>query len=292
MSDFALHQLTELTGGCLGRHDVPCPVCGPDRRSPINQRRRVLRIWHDEPNFANYLCARCGIDGWAADHSAQRTNPALIERIRAKAEAQRLSDIAGSLEKSRWLWSQRQPIGGTIAESYLRRCRGYTGELPGTLGFLPARGEHPPAMIAAFGTAAETTPGALTIYDAAVHGVHITKLQPDGSGKAGTEADKLTIGRGNTSPIMLAPPNDGLGLVIAEGIEDALSVHAATGLGAWAAGTAGRMPALANAVPNYVESVVIMVDADDAGERNAIQLASGLDDRGIEVLLVRPGGAA
>ena len=48
---------------------------------------------------------------------------------------------------------------------------------------------------------------------------------------------------------MLAPMNDLLGLAITEGVEDALSIHAATGLGAWAAGAASRLPALADAVP-------------------------------------------
>jgi hypothetical protein len=122
--------------------------------------------------------------------------------------------------------------------------------------------------------------------------VHITKLKQDGSDKAGTEADKLTIGLANKSPIMLAPPNDLLGLAIAEGIEDALSAHQATGLGAWAAGTAGRLPDMADAVPAYIESVTIMVDADASGEKNSIELAQRLIARGVEVLMVRPGGIA
>jgi aldose sugar dehydrogenase len=66
-------------------------------------------------------------------------------------------------------------------------------------------------------------------------------------------------------PIGIAPPNDDLGLAITEGIEDALSVQQAIGLGVWAAGSAGRMPALADKVPDYVE----IVNADDAGRRGA-----------------------
>jgi len=122
-----------------------------------------------------------------------------------------------------------------------------------------------------------------------VTGIHITKLKPDGSAKAGTDADKLTIGISNRSPIWLAPINYGLSLAIAEGIEDALSAHEATGLGAWAAGTAGRLPAMADAVPDYVESVTVMVDDDENGRKNANDLARQLTERGIEVLMVRPG---
>ena len=64
-----------------------------------------------------------------------------------------------------------------------------------------------------------------------MRGVHITRLAADGSGKAGTDRDKFMRGLARGSPIVLAPPNDLLGLAITEGIEDALSVYAATGLG-------------------------------------------------------------
>jgi hypothetical protein len=71
--------------------------------------------------------------------------------------------------------------------------RGYDGPLPATLGFLPARGEHGLAMIAAFGIAREIEPGQLRILDGDVAGVHITQLSPTGT-KAGTNADKIMIG--------------------------------------------------------------------------------------------------
>jgi hypothetical protein len=292
MNSISFSDIATLTAGKLGRHDVACPICGPSKRSPANQRRRVLRIWHVEPNFATFSCARCEVYGYAHDRSDRRIDPAVIKAARDRAEKQRQLDIADGLKKSLWLWRQRKIPQETIVEKYLRDARGYTGQIPATIGFLPARDGHHPVMISAFGCAVETRPGELEIYDTAVRGVHLTKLKLDGSGKAGTEADKITIGRGNTSPIMLAPPNDGLGLVIAEGIEDALSAHVATGLGAWAAGSAPRLSAMAEWVPAYIETVTIMVDSDDAGERNAAELAHRLDQQGIEVLLVRPGASA
>ena len=99
--------------------------------------------------------------------------------------------------------------------------------------------------------------------------VHITRIAPDGLGKAGTDADKITIAPRSGLPIVLAPPNDLLGLVITEGIEDALNVHEATGLGAWAAGSASFMPALADAVPSYIEVVHVLLDDDAAGRTNS-----------------------
>jgi hypothetical protein len=68
--------------------------------------------------------------------------------------------------------------------------------------------------------------------------VHLTLLRSEGSGKAEVERPKLFVGSPTNLPIVLAPPNDLLGLAITEGIEDALTVHQATGLGAWAAGAA------------------------------------------------------
>ncbi|RWN58465.1 hypothetical protein [Mesorhizobium sp.] len=61
--------------------------------------------------------------------------------------------------------------------------------------------------------------------------MHLTRLRPDGSGKA-EEPAKIMIGRSKGAPIVLAPLNDLLGLIVTEGIEDALSAHQATGLGA------------------------------------------------------------
>jgi hypothetical protein len=142
-------------------------------------------------------------------------------------------------------------------------------------------------MIAAFGRGSEPEPGIVCVSDEAITGVHLTRLAPDGRQKAGTETDKIMIGSSLGSPIVLAPADLG-GLAIAEGIEDALSVHEATGPGAWAAGAASFMPALATAVPEWIECVTIMVDDDEAGRRNAGVLAERLDRRGFEVRLVIP----
>ena len=95
-------------------------------------------------------------------------------------------------------------------------------------------------MIAPFGIPREPEPGVLEIDDTAVLGVHLTKLKPDGTGKVPDGAAKIMIGRCVGSPIVLAPINDGLGLAIVEGIEDALSINESIGLGAWAAGAASR----------------------------------------------------
>ena len=131
----------------------------------------------------------------------------------------------------------------------------------------------------------EPEPGLLSIADDDVRAVQLVKLKSDG-GKADSEPNKIIIGKGALGvPIVVAPPNDGLGLAITEGIEDALSVHEATGLGAWAAGPAGRMAALAPAIPRWIETVSIFAHCDQAGVRGARELALRLRRRGFETIL-------
>ena len=83
-------------------------------------------------------------------------------------------------EKAAWLWSQRRPIKGTIAEKYLQG-RGITCPLQSTLAFLPpAKPEHHPAMIAAFSLPDEIEPGLLGA-PRNVEAVHLTLLRSDGN---------------------------------------------------------------------------------------------------------------
>jgi hypothetical protein len=168
------------------------------------------------------------------------------------------------------------------------------------LAFLPPpKPSHHPAMIAAFGLPHEIEPGVLNAPRDVV-AVHLTLLKPDGSGKADVpdgKPSKIVVGRavqvlfdaddddGRSLPIVVAPFNDLLGLVITEGIEDALSVHEATGCAAWAAGTANRMPKLDAFISNFTDCVTVYVDDDLAGRRNAHALAERLRERGIETTL-------
>jgi hypothetical protein len=132
-------------------------------------------------------------------------DPSRLEKIRQEQEARERIAVAARLAKARWLWSQRLPIGGTPAERYLRGARGYGGPVPGALGCLPGRDSFPPTMIAALGVPTEPEPGFLAINDAAITGIHLTRIAPDGRGKAGTERDKIMIGRSLGSPNPINP---------------------------------------------------------------------------------------
>jgi hypothetical protein len=281
------------------RIDVACPICGPHCRSGSNRTRKVLRIFN-QPGFSTYTCARCGEKGYAhgcTSRTGSKRDPVeeIIGILNPTVDPEKQPDHNAEKEAkaslARRLWRGRRPIRGSIAEVYLRDVRGYHGPLPETLGFLPAHGKFKPGMIAAFGIAEEPEPGVMEIDAGTITGIHMTRLLPDGSGKDGTEENKAKIMLGSSAgqPIVLASCNDTLGLVIAEGIEDALSAHAASGRGAWAAGSASRLPKLADIVPSYIESVTVIVDDDDAGNNNAKQLVTKLYDRGFEVR-VEAGG--
>ena len=273
-----------LGGSPSGPNRVQCPGPGHSRKD------RSLTVWiePDAPDgfrvyshagddvlvCRDYVRAQFGMPAWraGANPNPNRSGPPLRK---TRAEDDRV-------ELARYLWNWRQPIKNSIAETYLRAARHYNGLIPATLGFLPTAGKHPPAMIAAFATAQETEPGTFSVPLSSVRAVHLTRLRPDGSGKADLPNAKIMLGRGAGGvPIMLAAPNDSLGLAITEGIEDGLSIHEATGLGVWVAGSASRMPALAPSVPDYIECVTIIGHNDPAGTQAAKSLAGRLADRGI-----------
>jgi hypothetical protein len=273
----ALDQINLLTGGKICTFDVACPVCGPNCRSPANRRRKVLRIWRLALAFATFRCARCDLHGWARDKDAPVPSAEALAKARIEARLFGAKAAEAARAKARWLWARRRPAAGTIVETYLREARAYGGPLPASIGFLPGRRDFPPAMISAFALGRDCEPGT-----GPIEAVHITRLAPEGRAKAGTESDKIMIGRPRGTPIVLASVNDGLGLAITEGIEDGLSIAEATGLGVWAAGSASFLSALADAVPRYVEAVSVIADPDEAGKHFARELAAGLRRRQID----------
>jgi hypothetical protein len=264
----------------------PCPRCGGRDRFSINTRKQCFNcrgfggggvidmVMHiDDVDFNEALALLGGEE--------------LPRAIRLHQHVDRDDGDAHEREQHRkaaWMWSRRRPITGSIAERYLREARGVTCPLPVTLGFLPpARPEQHSALIAAFATPEEIQPGVLAA-PVAVDSVHLTLLRPDGSGKADVKPNKITIGSPGGLPIVLAPPNDLLALGIAEGIEDALSLHEALGIGAWAAGSAPFMPKLAPQISDWIEAFTIELHPD-GGRRCALELAEKIRERGTDVFL-------
>lgn len=274
----------------------PCPRCGGDDRFSINVKRQIWNcrgcaVGGDVIRLVQHLdCAdfTTAVRLLASDIGA--TSPPSSVAAHRTEEKEDYEDEQH--RKATWLWQQRRPLTGSPAERYLREVRGIDCPLPATLAFLaPTKSGHHPALIAAYGDASELEPGVLA-GPRNVNAVHLVLLKSDGSGKTDATPNKITVGSPAGQPIILAPPNDLLGLAITEGIEDGLSVHTASGLGAWAAGGASHMPALAGAVPDYIDWFRIAADANETGYRNAFELYSSLIDRGLqgEVIDLSPVG--
>jgi Toprim domain/CHC2 zinc finger len=280
------HRGIALKRVTMHEYAGPCLVCGGRDRFSINTKKQIFR------------CRVCDKGGDVIAMVQLFDGSGFREAVRAlagddprqqivfpKSQPKEQTPDEDQREKRRraaWLWSQRQLIAGTVAEKYLRTARGIDCALPNTLGFLPARGDYPPAMIAVYSIPGESEPGVLDA-PTGVDSVHITRLLPDGSDRERGEFARITLGQPLGRPIVLAPPNDLLGLAITEGIEEALTVHQVTGLGAWAAGSAPFMPSLASAVPNYIDCVTICADPDKAGQDNTCKLAEAIAARGINV---------
>lgn len=272
--------------------DAPCPTCSAGK-SPSGRTRKVLRIWNEREGFATFKCQRCGEHGYAhADNRPLSRKSAYDEAADAIAafKAPTIVPVKQERDKDklkmiRSLWRRSVPSRGTIVETYERTRKCWVDTQ--TVRYLPPLSDHSPAMIVPFGIPTEPEPGVLHIATADIHGIQLTKLKVDGSGKADVEPKKITLGQCVGYPIVLAPPNDLLALVIAEGVEDALTAHIASGRGAWASGGANRLPALAEKVPSDIQHVTVMMDDDDAGRRNANELGVRLQRRGIEVELLQ-----
>jgi hypothetical protein len=166
-----------------------------------------------------------------------------------------------------------------VVETYLA---GRGLELPGhaPIRFL-AKCPHPsgmrlPAMLALVTTAAGEPIG-----------VHRTYLRPDGSGKAEIEPDKATLGPTHGNAVVLhALATE---IVVAEGVESALSAAQLFELPALAALTAGGL-ATARWLPSGISRVLIAADndANGTGQRAAEKAARELVRRGIGVRISLP----
>ena len=276
--------------GHSGEFVGACPVCGTGRdRFSINLKKHFFncricgRGGHGPVDLEMFLA---GVDFTTAvktltnteSLSGKRLPTAKNSEAAQRHERERERDEAEQHEVAQWLWKQRQPAAGSPVERYLQ-ARGYIGAIPPTIGYLPARGDHPHAMISAFAAPHELEPGELG-PPLVVRSVHLTKLLPDGSDRIREKQGKIIIARPLGLPIAISSITDGLSLVITEGIEDALAYRAA-GFAAWAAGSAPFLPALADSIPDYITTLIIEqhVDDDEKAQRAVARLQELLRER-------------
>lgn len=175
------------------------------------------------------------------------------------------------------IWHGTEPIGGTVAETYLREHRAIGLDHPVSLRF------HPCAGFPRTGTTFPALVAAVARPDRKVVAVQLTYLRPDGQ-KAPVSAPRLTFGSMGTGAIRLAPVDGVLGL--AEGTENALSAMELTGVPCWSTLGAKRLGRIT--LPDSVREVHLFVDCDGAGKVAAERAADIYTRAGRKVLLRWP----
>jgi hypothetical protein len=189
----------------------------------------------------------------------------------------------GSPAAVRRLWSASRPIGGTLAERYLRSRAISSLAGTGALRFHPRCYYRPdsdsptetwPAMIAA-----------VTGLDGRITGAHRTWLDPSGRGKAPIAEPRRAMGRllGHAVRFGVA----GEVMAAGEGIETTLSLRCLLpGLPMAAALSAAHLRALG--FPDVLRRLYILQDADGAGRAATRALGDRAQAAGVEAIPLRP----
>ena len=164
------------------------------------------------------------------------------------------------------IWKKSQPAAGTPVEAYLKH-RGINAPVPESLRFNPAvlhtdTGLFLPCMVAA-----------MQAPDRSITAIHRTYIRDDGQGKAGVAKAKKMLGRINGGAVRLAYV--GPKMIVAEGLETALTVMEATGLPTWAVLSASNFIGLALPALPFAAEIVIAADNDKIknGKRAGIEAA-------------------
>jgi putative DNA primase/helicase len=175
-------------------------------------------------------------------------------------------------------WEASEPAAGNPAERYLCHGRGVEIPLPEALRFHPGL-KHPsgnvyPAMVALVTHGVSGTPCA----------IHRTFLAPDGTTKAPVAPQKMSLGPCKGGVIRLASATDLV--MVAEGIETALSVMQAKKWPTWAALSASGFRTLD--FPAEIKRVIVLADGDHSGEVAAKHAAYRWCREGRQVSIARP----
>lgn len=172
------------------------------------------------------------------------------------------------------IWFESVRADDTYVETYLR-SRGIQGAIPPTLKYHPRlfhnSGTYHPAMVAA-----------VTLWPSkTIAGVHRTYLTPDGTDKASLSPNKMMLGLIKGGAVRLSPV--GTKLIVAEGIETALSCFTATNIPTWSCLSASGMIDIVVPPLEITQEIIICVDGDGAGQNAADKLAKRLHRTGYDV---------
>lgn len=187
------------------------------------------------------------------------------------------------------LWQETQPIAGTVAETYLI-SRGIRNPSFHSLGFHPYLEYRKkdqrtgksyvhscwPAMVAKI----QKWPDSETIA------IHRTYLQRDGSGKAPIPCQKMVLGSCRGGAVRFGKLNGRL--IIAEGIETALSIYEAAGICTWSVISASGFKNIVIPPVSIVPEIIVAADNDKAGKEAAKIFSNKWIPKGYTIKIARP----
>jgi len=205
---------------------------------------------------------------WAQSESERRFTPVQPAKEDRQARAQRF-------------WRDSAPLGGSVAERYLRH-RGILDPLASA----NALRWHP--RMTSLDDRKRRSALISVILDATgdVQGVEVTLLTETGAAKALVRTPRRVIGRLMGGAVRLHQAADTM--IVAEGVETALSAAEAHKLPAWAALSGANLARFAP--PPVARRLLIASDADDAGRAAAAMLLDRLGATLTVEIVVPPDG--
>ena len=234
---------------------------------------RVLLCCHAGCEQAAVINALRGQDLWSgASRRRALERPPWVARATTRGgDSQRRTDAALSI------WRDARPAIHTPVSTYLL-SRGLHVPPPDVLAYHAhlkhSTGGSWPAMVALVTGGTDNEP----------LGIHRTFLTNDGTAKAPVAPQKMMLGPCRGGAVRLADATDVV--MVGEGIETCLAVMQATSQPAWAALSTAGLRSLQ--LPDGIGRVVVLADADPAGEAAAQQAARRWRREGRQVRVARP----
>lgn len=236
-------------------------------------------------DLLDIIRSRCGLHDFrdVADEALRFLGTPHPARVPASPASDRDGDRSDASSAARRLFRMAQNLGGSLAETYLRR-RGLT-----LLGDLPALRFHPRCYYRPEdGGLTEQWPAllaAVTDLTGRQTGTHRTWLARDGSGKAPLDPSRRAMGDLLGHAVRFGLPRDVL--AAGEGIETVLSLREILpGLPSLAALSAGHLGAIL--FPDGLKRLYILGDRDAAGEGAVERLSARAAEAGIEPVPLLP----
>lgn len=275
--DFDIQAIATKLGGAFPSGDGYSCLCpAHEDRTPslsigLGDQNQLLLYCHGGCSFGQILTAlqERGVLTEAKQNRPWHQSPVNDNKVADRSYVRRL-------------WRQAVPVEGTLAQRYLQsRLDNHLDKIPPTLRYLAD---------AKYASTKETYPcllAAVTIFpNREVVALLRTFLSRDGFRKAPVVSPKMMLGSVRGGVVRLAPA--GKDLMIAEGIETALTLQVMLKKPAWAALSSQNMRRVILPPLPLARNVYIAQDNDPAGQSAALALADKVWAEGRTAYILQP----